>query len=123
MTTAYDVISVQDVSHGKAQRRSANVVIDPGDMPQAREVLLKVAEATRMPWTKCTDDKGHKAATWRYADIVFVFLWTDRASVGVTEADARAMFAHNDVDRALIPVIGATEAVQVKGGMVSLVLP
>jgi hypothetical protein len=122
MTTAYDVISVQDVSHGKAQRRSANVVIDPGDMPQAREVLLKVAEATRMPWTKCTDDKGHKAATWRYADIVFVFLWTDRASVGVTGADARAMFAHKDLDAQFIPAFPAVETVQVKGGSVRLVL-
>lgn len=121
MTPPYEIISVRDVSHHAAKRQAANVLISPGDMGHARDVLLKVVSIIRMPGITCTDDQGNHSRKWHYADIAWVFLWDDPAAVETTGAVARAMFVHKDLARQFIPPFPATEEVTIKGGIVKLV--
>lgn len=117
MIPDYEIVEVREVSHVSANRRSANVVISPSDMAHAREVLLKVVSIIRLPGVKCTGGRQ-----WSYADIVWVFLWSDPSAVGVAGAVARAMFTHKDLDERFIPSFPETEVVSVKGGTVRIVL-
>ena len=127
MKPQYQIVDVRDISHAAAKRRAANVVINPNDRQQARNILLDVLKFIRMPGITCTDDQGNASRKWHYADVAWAFLWDDPASVGVKGAIARAMFVHKDLSKQFTPPFpkgpNGTESIKVKGGTVLMALP
>lgn len=99
------IVSIKDMSSGITQRRQGSIVIDASEYQLLPDVVIETMNVVVGNGVECLDYQGRLHWSTFYADVGFLFVYNNPASVTMGLPIARAVYVRKGLGKGSVPML------------------